>query len=207
MSDKNNLWKPIAIAAICVIAVESICYGMGIGWKDSKDRTAENNPQSAATTTESNLTSDEQPLTTSPKEELPEEEKTADTPLSLWTDDAKAKKELTEYITAITAQGSEDYIPPEDRIAVFDLDGTLFCETDPNYFDYTLLKYRVLDDPDYKDKASEFEKMTAEKIKIQNETGESFEGLETDHGKAVASAFSGMTIDSILSLMTTLSRL
>ena len=195
MSDKNNLWKPIAIAAICVIAVESVCYGMGIGWKGSKGRTAESNPQSAATTTESSLTSDEQPLTTSPKEELPEEEKTADTPLSLWTDDAKAKKELTEYITAITAQGSEDYIPPEDRIAVFDLDGTLFCETDPNYFDYTLLKYRVLDDPDYKDKASEFEKMTAEKIKIQNETGESFEGLETDHGKAVASAFSGMTID------------
>ena len=195
MSDKNNLWKPIAIAAICVIAVESVCYGMGIGWKGSKDRTAESNTQSAATTTESSLTSDEQSLTTSPKEELPEEEKTADTPLSLWTDDAKAKKELTEYITAITAQGSEDYIPPEDRIAVFDLDGTLFCETDPNYFDYTLLKYRVLDDPDYKDKASEFEKMTAEKIKIQNETGESFEGLETDHGKAVASAFSGMTID------------
>ena len=28
--------------------------------------------------------------------ELPEEEKTANTPLSLWTDDAKAKKELTE---------------------------------------------------------------------------------------------------------------
>jgi len=25
--------------------------------------------------------------------------------------------------------------------AVFDFDGTLFCETDPNYFDYTLLKY------------------------------------------------------------------
>ena len=47
----------------------------------------------------------------------------------------------------------------------------------------------------YKDKASEFEKMTAEKIKIQNETGESFEGLETDHSKAVALAFSGMTID------------
>ena len=100
-----------------------------------------------------------------------------------------------DYMAAITVEGSEDYIPPEDRIAVFDLDGTLFCETDPNYFDYTLLKYRVLEDPDYKDKASDFEKEVAEKIRIQNETGESFKGLETDHGKAVASAFSGMTID------------
>ena len=117
--------------------------------------------------------------------------------LSLWTDSAPAKQKLTEYITAITAEGGEDYIPPEDRIAVFDLDGTLFCETDPNYFDYTLLKYRVLEDPDYKDKASDFEKETAEKIKKQNETGESFKGLETDHGKAVASAFAGMTMDEL----------
>ena len=55
------------------------------------------------------------------------------------------------------------------KLAIFDLDGTLFCETDPNYFDYTLLKYRVLEDEDYKDKASDFEREVAEKIKKQNE--------------------------------------
>ncbi|MBQ9384719.1 MAG: haloacid dehalogenase-like hydrolase [Ruminiclostridium sp.] len=114
--------------------------------------------------------------------------------LSLWTKDAKAKTELISYMKAITTEGSKDYIPVESRIAVFDLDGTLFCETDPNYFDYTLLKYRVLEDPDYKDKASDFEKEVANKIKEQNETGKSFDGLEIDHGKAVASAFKGMTL-------------
>ena len=114
--------------------------------------------------------------------------------LSLWTDNAQAKKALTEYMAAITDENSPDFIPVEDRIAVFDLDGTLFCETDPNYFDYTLLKYRVLEDPTYKDKASEFEIEVANKIKTQNETGESFSGLEVDHGKAVASAFAGMTV-------------
>ncbi|MBQ3427947.1 MAG: haloacid dehalogenase-like hydrolase [Clostridia bacterium] len=114
--------------------------------------------------------------------------------LSLWTDEAKAKAELTAYMNAITDPKSADYIPVEYRVAVFDLDGTLFCETDPNYFDYCLLKYRVLDDPEYKDKASEFERETAEKIKEQNETGKSFQGLEVDHGKAVASAFKGMTV-------------
>ncbi len=130
------------------------------------------------------------------EEEKQEDEETtvnADEMLSLWAEGAEAKAELVDYITAITDEGSKDYIPPEDRIAVFDLDGTLFCETDPNYFDYTLLKYRVLEDEDYIDKASDFEKETAEKIAKQNETGESFEGLEVDHGKAVASAFSGMT--------------
>ncbi len=115
-------------------------------------------------------------------------------PLSLWTDGAALKTALTAYMDAITDAGNPDYIPVEQRIAVFDLDGTLFCETDPNYFDYTLLKYRVLEDPDYKDKASDFEREVANKIKEQNETGKSFTGLETDHGKAVASAFAGMTV-------------
>ncbi|MBQ2664110.1 MAG: haloacid dehalogenase-like hydrolase, partial [Clostridia bacterium] len=114
-------------------------------------------------------------------------------PLSLWTDDAQLKVKLTNYIDEITDITSDKYIPEEDRVAVFDFDGTLFCETDPNYFDYCLLKYRVLDDPEYKDKASDFEKEVANKIKEQNETGASFKGLEVDHGKAVASAFKGMT--------------
>ena len=114
--------------------------------------------------------------------------------LSLWTRDAAAKEILLDYLDAISDEDNEDFIPVEDRIAVFDLDGTLFCETDPNYFDYTLLVYRVLEDPDYKDKASDFEKEVANKIVQQNETGAKFDGLEVDHGKAVASAFKGMTI-------------
>ena len=114
--------------------------------------------------------------------------------LSLWTLGARARQEITAYMREITDETSESFIPVKDRIAVFDLDGTLFCETDPNYFDYTLLAYRVLEDPDYKDKASDFEKEVANKIKQQNETGASFSGLEIDHGKAVASAFAGMTV-------------
>ncbi len=117
------------------------------------------------------------------------------TPLSDWKADAPARIALYDYVVSVTDWHSPDYIPERDRIAVFDLDGTLFCETDPNYFDYTLLAYRVLEDPDYKDKASDFEREVALKIKEQNETGASFSGLEVDHGKAVASAFAGMTIE------------
>ena len=114
--------------------------------------------------------------------------------LTLWSDDAKAKNELISFVENATKEGGEGYIPVDRRIAVFDLDGTLFCETDPNYFDYCLLKYRVLDDPEYKDIASEFEREVAQKIKEQNENGTSYSGLEVDHGKAVASAFRGMTV-------------
>jgi hypothetical protein len=52
-----------------------------------------------------------------------------------------------------------------------------------------------LEDPDYKDKASDFEKATANKIVDQNENGTKYEELPTEHGQAIASAFKGMTID------------
>lgn len=187
--------KIIAATAVAIIAgaMLSAC-----GSKDNADSSKETAAETtAATSVTSAQTTAE--TTTSAAETTPTEETeqsvSVEEMMSLWTEDAQAKDELISYMDAITDESSSDYIPVEDRIAVFDLDGTLFCETDPNYFDYTLLKYRVLEDPDYKDKASDFEKETAEKIAKQNETGESFEGLEVDHGKAVASAFAGMTLD------------
>ena len=123
---------------------------------------------------------------------------TAD-PLDLWADDAPLKTKLVDFVEAATDESSSSFIPVEDRIATFDFDGTLFCETDPNYFDYTLLAYRVLEDPDYKDRASDFEKSVAEKIVDQNENGTKYDDLPVEHGQAVASAFKGMTIDEFYS--------
>lgn len=62
---------------------------------------------------------------------------------------AQSRRQLLDYVDAVTDEEGQDFIPVKDRVAVFDFDGTLFCETDPNYFDYMLLKHRVLDDPDY----------------------------------------------------------
>ena len=122
-------------------------------------------------------------------------EKTDANALSLWTDSAPLKKELTDYINTITDEGSKDFIPVADRIAVFDMDGTLCCETDPGYFDHKLLYHRVTEDPDYKDKASDEEKETAEIIKGYFDSGSYPSGLDVKHGTAVATAFKGMTID------------
>ena len=114
--------------------------------------------------------------------------------LSLWTESAPLKSELTSYMAAITSESSADFIPVENRIAVFDMDGTLYCETDPGYFDHKLLYHRVMEDPDYKDKASEEEKATAEECKEYFDSSSYPEDLTIKHGKAVASAFKGMTI-------------
>ena len=113
--------------------------------------------------------------------------------LSLWTDSAPLKTQLTEYINEITDEKSESFIPVENRIAVFDMDGTLCCETDPGYFDHKLLYHRVMEDPDYKGKASAEEKETAKIIEGYFKTGEYPKGLDVKHGTAVATAFKGMT--------------
>lgn len=114
-------------------------------------------------------------------------------PLSQWTDTAPLKAQLTEYVKTVTDKNSADFIPVDRRIAVFDMDGTLCCETDPGYFDHKLLYHRVMEDPEYKDKASAEEKETAAIIKTYFDTGSYPEGLDVKHGTAVATAFKGMT--------------
>ena len=115
--------------------------------------------------------------------------------LNLWKDESRLKTELQEYMIDITNPSSENFIPVKDRIAVFDFDGTLFCETDPVYIDHRLMYYRVMEDPDYKNKATAFEKNVAMQVKKFMDTGVYPETLNVDHGKVVASSFKGMTPD------------
>ena len=43
--------------------------------------------------------------------------------LSLWNEDAEARQQLISYMEAITKEDGPDFIPVENRIAVFDFDG------------------------------------------------------------------------------------
>jgi hypothetical protein len=53
-------------------------------------------------------------------------------PLPSWNEGA-AKHTIIEFVETTTTSGSENFIEPEDRIAVFDNDGTLWSEQ-PGYF-------------------------------------------------------------------------
>jgi phosphoserine phosphatase len=61
--------------------------------------------------------------------------------LPSWNDGA-AKTSITEFVTRVTRQGGPDFVPPEQRIAVFDNDGTLWCEQ-PMYVQLAFLLDRV----------------------------------------------------------------
>src|SRR3984885_4346118 len=54
-------------------------------------------------------------------------ETTQDTPLASWNEGA-AKQAIVDFVRATTDQGSPKFVPPEDRIATFDQDGTLWVE-------------------------------------------------------------------------------
>ena len=47
--------------------------------------------------------------------------------LPSWNDTA-AKQAITAFVARVTTEGGADYVPPNERIAVFDNDGTLWCE-------------------------------------------------------------------------------
>ncbi len=47
--------------------------------------------------------------------------------LSCWNDCA-TRNAIVDFVRDVTDQSGPDYIPPEERIAVFDNDGTLWCE-------------------------------------------------------------------------------
>ncbi len=109
--------------------------------------------------------------------------------LSLWYNEAPAKKALISYMQDITNKKSPNYIPVENRIAVFDLDGTLILETDPTYFDWALFEHRVLDDKSYKPTK---EQLTA--AKNSREKG-IFPTLNANREKMVSEAYKGMTLE------------
>ena len=48
-------------------------------------------------------------------------------PLPSWNDGA-AKKAIVDFVKDTTTQGSPKFVPPEERIATFDQDGTLWVE-------------------------------------------------------------------------------
>jgi phosphoserine phosphatase len=48
-------------------------------------------------------------------------------PLASWNDGA-AKRAILDFVARVTREGTADYVPPGERFAVFDNDGTLWCE-------------------------------------------------------------------------------
>ena len=62
-------------------------------------------------------------------------------PLPSWNEGA-TKKSITDFVARVTTQGGPDFVPPDQRIATFDNDGTLWIEQ-PMYVQLAFILDRV----------------------------------------------------------------
>ena len=104
-----------------------------------------------------------------------------------WTEGSEAAQSLRDYVAKVTdPKDTENYIPEKDRIAVFDMDGTLVCETYYTYFDTMMfIEYCLKDHPE---RETDELKQAATEIKPGYTAGEEL-------ARNFAKAYAGMTME------------
>jgi len=111
-------------------------------------------------------------------------------PLPSWNDTAP-KKAILAFVEKVTKEGSPDFVPPAERIATFDNDGTLWCEQ-PLYVQGVFALDRVKElapqHPEWKDKEP-FKSILEGNIKA------ALAGGDRALLELVAATHSGMTVD------------
>lgn len=111
-------------------------------------------------------------------------------PLPSWNDTAP-KKAIVDFVEKVTKEGSSEFVPPSERIATFDNDGTLWVEQ-PLYFQllFALDRVKVLapKHPEWKTKEP-FASLLKGDVKA------ALAGGEPAIGKIIMVTHSGMTTD------------
>lgn len=172
----------ILLALVLSMSLLSACGAQG-----TQQATQETTSQEAATepvidsAAESDADKDDEPEATSSLSEY-------------WTADSKAAEALRNYVEAVTDEGSADFVPAEDRIAVFDLDGTLMCETFPWCFEYMVFADYALNNDAYD--APEDVRAVAQEI-IDSAWGEKPSEMSTRQAAAAAVAYAGVEPQAI----------
>ena len=111
-------------------------------------------------------------------------------PLPSWND-GPTKQSIVDFVTKVTTEGGPDFVKPEERIATFDNDGTLWIEQ-PMYNQFVFavdqVKAKANEHPEWKDKEP-FKSVLAGDMKAVAAMGE--KGML----EIVAATHSGMTTD------------
>ncbi len=100
------------------------------------------------------------------------------TELAGWSADSEALASLVQFVSESVDESHEGYTPPEDRIAVFDFDGTLYGELFPTSFNLWFNGWRALHCGDYD--APERLKVYAAQKEAELLYGTEFRILDTD---------------------------
>jgi len=122
------------------------------------------------------------------------------TPLDLWNDGA-ARSAVVEFVARVTTPDSPAFVPPVDRIATFDNDGTLWCEQPVIQLAHILQRWEEMaqQNPALRDqqpwKAAVDKDMTWFRTAITKHYGGDDSDMPTI-AKGVLSAFEGLTTEA-----------
>ena len=109
-----------------------------------------------------------------------------------WTEGAPSLETLKEYVADVTDEASPNFIPAADRIAVIDMDGTVYGELAPIYLEWWMFSWRVLDDPAFEADAEMIE--VAQAVRKAAAERSIPEGLEIAEAQQQTRAFADMTL-------------
>ena len=108
-----------------------------------------------------------------------------------WSENSSTIEQLKKFVARVTDESSSDFVPVEDRIATFDVDGTLLCETAPYYMNWMMYFYRYLHDDTYAaDPADRKRAAEMEEYVLKNHKDDDW---GTEEQTLQAKAFRGMT--------------
>jgi len=115
----------------------------------------------------------------------------APTYLESWNT-CSALSSLQSFVTKATTEGDAGFIPVERRIAVFDMDGTLYGELFPTYLEYLMYVHRVKYDDTYHADAEQI--ALADEIEQLQDSHTYPAGTDMRHARMAAKAYAGMTL-------------
>ena len=110
-----------------------------------------------------------------------------------WAVDSPAMQSIVDFVSESVDESAPGYIPVEDRVAVFDMDGTLYGERFPTYFNDWLYINRALHDDSYQapEELRAFAQAWEDKV-LRGVPMEDFDALERELGPQL---YEGLTAD------------
>ena len=124
----------------------------------------------------------------------------AGNPLPSWSDTA-TRQAIMEFVASVTEEGGASYVPPEERIAVFDNDGTLWCEKPmPIELGFILQRLAAMaeQDPSLRERQPWKAASTKDYAWLGEVITKHYRGDDTDVKVllgGILQAFAGMTVD------------
>jgi len=114
----------------------------------------------------------------------------ADDPLPSWNDGA-AKTAIVDFVTKTTTAGSPDFVPPAERIATFDQDGTLWVEQPM----YSVILYALSRVPEVVKAKPELKTVEPFATVLSGDRAAMAKLTVDDLGTIMAATFSGMSTE------------